>query len=150
MKNKEHWMGRVKKLFTEQRLCVLATQDEMGPYTSLVGFVASEDIHCLYFATTKQTAKFKNLSEHSRVSVLVDDRKNQEADFGDSIAVTALGLAKPVKTEDCEQHKSRYLRKHPYLQSFIEAPSCQLVEVEIEKYFVVSRFQSVVELRMKK
>ena len=145
MKDKAYWQKRLNTLFNEQKLCVIATQGANGPYTSLVGFYASKDLRHLYFATTKQTTKYRNLENDENVSILIDDRHNQQDDFHKSMAVTAIGKAAPTK--DRELTKT-YLEKLPHLESFVKAPTCQLVHVTVEKYFIVTRFQSVVEMQM--
>ena len=43
-----------------------------------------------------------------------------------------------------------FLRKHPHLESFARSPSTALCGVEIETYFLVTRFQHVVEMRVSK
>jgi hypothetical protein len=43
---------------------------------------------------------------------------------------------------------SLYLQKHPNLREFISDPNCALMEIKVDKYMLVSRFQEVMELDM--
>ena len=60
---------KVRELFETQKLAVLSTQREGQPYTTLVAFAASSDLENLYFATTRATRKYANLSADSRVAM---------------------------------------------------------------------------------
>ncbi|NIQ37641.1 MAG: pyridoxamine 5'-phosphate oxidase family protein [Proteobacteria bacterium] len=136
-------------LFNTQHLGVLATQGGGQPYSSLVAFTATDDLKYLVFATTRATRKYANLSSESRVAMLIDNRSNQDSDFHNAMAVTAMGTAEEVKDREKDQLIKRYLAKHPYLEGFVMAPTCALLKVRVDKYYVVSRFQNVMELHLK-
>ena len=136
----------VQNLLSSQRLAVLATQMSGQPYTNLIAFAASEDLKEILFATTRATRKFANLTAEPRVSLLMDDRSNEEADFGQAAAVTVMGTAAEVLNLDREARLPLYLKKHPYLEEFVTAPTCALIRVKVEKYLMVTRFQEVREV----
>jgi nitroimidazol reductase NimA-like FMN-containing flavoprotein (pyridoxamine 5'-phosphate oxidase superfamily) len=140
----------LKGLFASQRLGVLATYGEGQPYSSLVAFAATNDLKYLVFATTRATRKYANLSAESRVAILVDNRSNQDTDFHRAIAVTALGNAEEIKENERESFLELYLAKHPYLDEFVNAPTCALLKVSVDRYYMVSRFQNVMELHMRR
>ena len=137
----------LRDLMDAQRLAVLATHDTGQPHGSLVAFVVSDDLRDLVFATSRATRKFANLSKDARVALVVDNRTNQEADFQQAIAVTISGRASEVSANERAQWVKRYLQRHPCLQEFVQSPSCALVQVHVEKYNLVERFQNVVEIR---
>jgi nitroimidazol reductase NimA-like FMN-containing flavoprotein (pyridoxamine 5'-phosphate oxidase superfamily) len=142
-------MGRtLKDLFTSQRLGVLATYGEGQPYTSLVAFAATDDLKYLVFATTRATRKYANLSAESRVALLVDNRSNQDSDFHSAMAVTALGNAEEVKESERDPLLRLYLAKHPYLGEFVNSPTCALLKVSVDRYYMVNRFQNVMEIQV--
>jgi nitroimidazol reductase NimA-like FMN-containing flavoprotein (pyridoxamine 5'-phosphate oxidase superfamily) len=141
---------KLKDLFASQRLGVLATYGEGQPYSSLVAFVATNDLKYLVFATTRATRKYANLSAESRVALLVDNRSNQDTDFHRAIAVTALGNAKEVKETERDRFLRLYLAKHPYLEEFVNAPTCALLKMSVDRYYMVNRFQNVMELHMRR
>jgi nitroimidazol reductase NimA-like FMN-containing flavoprotein (pyridoxamine 5'-phosphate oxidase superfamily) len=135
-------------LFGSQRLAVLATQNQGQPYSSLVAFAASEDLEQLFFATTRATRKYANLSSDPRVAMLIDNRSNEAADFRWAMAVTATGKAGEVEGQEREKVLRIYLAKHPHLEDFVSSPSCALLKIRVERYYVATRFQNVIEVHV--
>ena len=138
----------IRTLFRTQKLAVLSTHSSGQPYASLVAFVASEDLEHLYFATIRTTRKYNNLAVDPRVAMLIDSRSNLDSDIHAAVAVTATGTATEVRDQEKTQSIELYLSKHPYLQDFIRAESCALIRVSVQTYYLVSRFQQVMELRL--
>ena len=149
MERIEEYKKDLKGLFETQPLAVLATHGEGQPYTNLVAFVAGKDLKVLYFATSRGTRKFANLSADSRVSMLMDNRSNQVSDFREAMAVTATGRAIEIKGEEKEEVKAAYLAKHPHLEDFISSPSCAMIKILVESYYMVTRFQKVIEIHVR-
>ena len=139
----------IKELFESQKLAVLATQNEGQPYANLVAFVASYDLKSLYFATARATRKYANIEADARVTVLIDNRSNQDSDFSQAAAVTATGSAQEVVDAKRDEVLDIYLAKQPMLKDFVESPSCALLEIKVETYYLVRRFQNVMELHVK-
>jgi nitroimidazol reductase NimA-like FMN-containing flavoprotein (pyridoxamine 5'-phosphate oxidase superfamily) len=79
----------IRELFESQKLAVLATQNEGQPYANLIAFAASDDLKSLYFVTARATRKYANIEADARVTVLIDNRSNQDSDFSQAAAVTA-------------------------------------------------------------
>jgi general stress protein 26 len=131
---------KIKLLFKEQRFAVIATQGKTEPYTNLVSFLIGRDFKKIYFPTFKNTRKFKNLSEHSRISILIDNRGNNPKDIENAITVTAVGKTNVVKDSKIV---NLFLKKHSYLEEFVNSTDCAMIEIDIEKYIVVDNFQDV-------
>ena len=148
MDNRDQIEKDLKNLFLQQRLGVLATQTNGQPYTSLVAFTSSEDLKWLYFSTTRSTRKYANLSKDSRVSMLIDNRSNKPSDLKWAKAATATGHAWEADFDTLETIKALHLAKHPYLKDFVESPSCAVIRFKVKTYFLVSRFQNVIEIHM--
>ena len=140
----------ITELCSSQKLAVLCTQRESQPYASLVAFVTSEDLRYLYFITPKTTRKFTNLEANPQVSVLVNSSQNQDADFHRAMAVTIIGNAMEVFGRKREAPIKRYLEMHPYLEDFVQSPTCALVQVKVKSFFLVKNFQNVMELHIHK
>jgi len=136
----------IQNLLDSQRLAVLSTLMSGRPYSNLIAFAATDDLKDIFFATTRATRKFANLTAEPRVSLLMDNRSNQETDFGEASAVTVLGTAAEVLGPDRDKYLQLYLKKHPYLEDFITAPTCALIRVKVEKYIMVTQFQEVREI----
>ncbi len=149
MKEKEKIQEIIHELFSSQKLAVLGTHQSGQPYGSLVAFAATPDLKNLFFATTRATRKFANLQADSRVSMLLDNRSNRVADFRKAVAATVLGRAKEVRGKEKKELEKMYLAKHPHLKEFVNSPTCALVKIRVEVYYVVWRFQNVFEWRVK-
>jgi len=140
----------LKKLLQSQPLAVLSTQGRGQPYASLVAFASSRDLRRLYFATSRSTRKYANILGDSRVAMLADNRSNTVSDFRWATAATATGRAVEVEAGARDEASKLFLAKHPDLEKFIQSPGCALCEIRVETYFVVTRFQSVVEVPVRK
>ena len=138
----------IRELFSSQKLAVLSSFGNEQPYASLVAFAATEDLKHIVFATTRSTRKYANLSTESKVALLIDNRTNEEQDFSYAVAATALGKAEEVLGPERESFLNIYLSKHPHLKEFASSPSCALLTVSVEKYYVVNRFQNVQEFHI--
>lgn len=147
--NENELKTRLEALFEEQRLAVLSTHNQGQPYSSLVAISASKDLRHLHFTTNRATRKYANLTKDARVSLLLDNRSNSTSDFREAMAVTVTGRAREVKGAECEKLRTRFLAKHPYLDEFVSAPTCAMLEVEVDTYYTVYQFQNVLELHMK-
>jgi uncharacterized protein YhbP (UPF0306 family) len=139
--------GLLRDLLLSQRFAVLTTQDAIGPYASLVAFIASDDLRRLIFATSRHTRKHKNLMRRSEVAILVDNRSNSPEDISAALAVTALGLAREVSSCDGDSFREAYLLKHPYLADFIADPNCALFVVSVSVYNGVKALGDTFEWR---
>jgi heme iron utilization protein len=136
----------LKNLFQIQKFAVLATTGKTHPHASLVAFIVTDDLKHLYFATARSTRKFKNMETNPKVALLVDNRSNLESDFENAIAVTVYGTVCSSEYSSSRNLLEVYLDKYPKLQSFIESPDTAFVQINVEKYTVVSQFQNVREI----
>ncbi len=93
-------------------------------------------------ATKRHTHKYANIQQHPRISLLVDNRKNQIDDFQQAIAVTILATASELQPSESEQFLTLYLFKHPYMRSFCQSPDCVLLKLSVERYLMVSSFRN--------
>jgi heme iron utilization protein len=138
----------IRNLLESQKLAVLATQNHGQPYSNLIALAATADLKYLLFATTRATRKYANLMADPRVAVLVDNRKNDVADFAEAAALTALGKVWELQGLERQRFLDVYLEKHPHLQEFVAAPTCAFLRIKVDKYIVVRRFQDVQEIQM--
>jgi nitroimidazol reductase NimA-like FMN-containing flavoprotein (pyridoxamine 5'-phosphate oxidase superfamily) len=131
-------------------MAVLATQSKRQPYGNLVAFVATNGLKHLLFATTRATRKYANISKNPRIAMVMDNRSNQEADFHQAAAVTAIGVVKEVEGSEKKTLLRLYLSGHPYLKDFVSSPTCALLKMNVETYYVVRQFQNAMELHIRK
>lgn len=139
----------LKNLFRSQRFAVLATVERSHPYLNMVAFAETEDLTAVLFATTRGTRKYANILSESGVALLVDNRSNQEADIRQAIAVTIIGTASEVVQDRRGDLQRLYLGKHPHMKTFLDAQDTALIHIDVETYYMVSRFQNVTMLTLK-
>jgi nitroimidazol reductase NimA-like FMN-containing flavoprotein (pyridoxamine 5'-phosphate oxidase superfamily) len=139
----------LEKLLQSQNLAVLATHNQGQPYTSLVAFAGSEDLKALYFVTGQATRKYANLMGDPRAAMMIDNRSNVPEDIANAMAATATGSVDIVSENESINLLSVYLQKHPHLAEFAKSPSTRLIRLNVFCYYVVNRFQNVVELHMR-
>jgi len=132
----------IRELFAQQRFAVIATQGSNEPYTSLVAFSASDDLSHLIFATLRKTRKYTNILQNAKVSILIDNRENVSADVENAIAVTAVGNAHEICLKK-QRFIDIHLKKHPYLSEFLQDKNCALINLSVEKYYLVHQFQQI-------
>lgn len=139
----------ILSLLSSQQLAALSTQREGQPYTSLMAFAYTENLEYLIVATGKATRKHHNILHDARVSLLIDNRSNNEDDFHAAMALTVLGRAQPVEASERTDYQELYLGRHPYLEKFVTSPTTAFIKVEVYHYLLVSRFQKVMEYRIR-
>ena len=150
MERHEQTQQLVKDLLRSQRFAALSTDAGTGPYASLIAFWADDDLSRIVFATMRATRKFNYLVRHPQVALLFDNRSNRDIDVREAMAVTATGSARELTDAKAGAAAAdAYLAKHPHLDSFVNSPGCAFVQVDVDVYYVVSHFQSVVELHMR-
>ncbi len=125
-----------------QRFAVVATSHNGHPYTSLVSFAFTDDLHTLLFTTSRNTMKFKNITEDARTSVLIDNRENKPSDITDAQSVSAMGMSAEV-IDGRDEKLEIFLKRHPYMENFTNDPDCALMEVVVERFQFVKNFQDV-------
>jgi heme iron utilization protein len=137
--------GVLQELCAGQQLAVLATESGTGPYTNLVAFVATPDLHRFYFITPRTTRKWAHLEHNHQVALLIDNRRNTAADFSQAAAATVLGAAEELQGAAKQAALALYLGKHPDLAEFARAPGCALLRIQVTRIYLVNRFQQVTE-----
>ena len=148
MEPTEEIQSRLRDLCNSQKLAVVSTQSGGQPYASLVAFVASEDLRQIFFVTARTTRKFAYLTKDSRVAVLINSSTNEESDFHEAVSITVTGTAEEIRGLEREKILTLYLSKHPYLEDFARSPSCALIQVATQSFYMVQNFQNVMELHI--
>jgi len=144
-------LARLKRLDRTQRHAVLATTSRTGPLVSLVAFVLTKDRRGIVFATPTSTAKYRNIKKDSKVSLLIDTRKNSKRDYLRAEAMTIFGRAKEISEGPRWAELATLLvSKHKELGPFLAAPTTALILVKISRCVHGGKFQEVTEWRLRK
>jgi len=134
----------IRCLVEEQPFAVLCTQGRGQPYGSVVAFASNADMTSFVFATPRATRKFRLLSECDRVALVVDNRAKFPDDLMKVGAVTITGQAHLVEPGPSFAPWADLLTaRHPYLKSFVDAPSTALFRIDAIRFLHVTRFQEV-------
>ncbi len=141
-------LSDLKRFFDSQSFAVLSTKSKDYPHSNFISFVSSPDLKSIFFVTNRISEKYKNIERDSKVSILIDNRSNSLDDFEKALVVTALGKARKVTDSEKEEISDLYLSKNPHLEDFLKCPSCELMEIRVDKYIVVDRFQFVIEVNI--
>ena len=147
--NREQILKNISDLFESQSLAVLSTQKNEQPYSSLIAFAVSPDLEYFYFLTPSTTRKYENLTANPKVSILVNDSRNRADDIYSAISVTGMGVSEVVDKTIEQKALDLYLKKHPQLNEFSQAPTTAFIRITMNRYFLVNRFQNVVEVKIK-
>lgn len=126
-----------KRLLRDETLAVLGTTGEKGPHVCLIFFAVDSDFSWLYFATNRETLKFKNLSAEPRVSLLLDDRGGRASD-GKGYALTLNGKASVMEGEGAECASSKLLAKNGAHGATVDARNCAYIKIELQTGNLVS------------
>jgi len=134
---------RIGCLLQAEPFAVLCTQGQGQPYGSLVAYAFSDDLQYAVFATSKATRKYRLLTECSHVALVIDSRSR----YGDELmkieAITATGKAEELPEGDQEPWRPLLIKRHPYIETFIQSGTTALFRIKIFRYLHVSRFQEV-------
>ena len=135
-------------LMTTQNFGVLCTQNQGQPYGSLMCFATSDDLARVWFATERNTRKFKHMHAENRVAFLVENTGNSPSDTFEAVVATATGRASELDGVEKSAALERYLVKNPQLTEFVASPSCALFQLGVDVFQVVRKFQEAVEVRV--
>jgi len=138
---------KIKKLVSEQFFFILCTQGDGQPYGSLIAYAFKNGLKNFFFATSKNTRKYKLLSACPKAAVVIDSRCKNQNEFMKIDVLTATGNAVQVsKTEkDFETGISLLKNRHPYLNKFLESDYTALFHFDVENFIYVNHFQEVYE-----
>ena len=87
----------ILRLMNDQRFCVLATQGQGQPYTSLIAFAHTEDLTRVYFCTSEASRKFRLLKACDRAALMIDSRCHHPEKFMDVEALTITGRTRHIQ-----------------------------------------------------
>jgi nitroimidazol reductase NimA-like FMN-containing flavoprotein (pyridoxamine 5'-phosphate oxidase superfamily) len=125
----------LKKIIGGQYFAVLNSVGDGRPYSNLIAFAIARDLKSLVFVTARDTRKYRNIKEHSDISILIDNRTNQSSDIKNAQAITVTGTAREV-TENKDVLQTLFLERHPGLKQFVFTPDNAVMLVAIQEYII--------------
>ena len=123
---------------------MLCTQTESKPHGSLVAFLFAKDMKSFYFATPKETRKYRYLTQCDRVALVVDTRDKFPDDTSKIEAVTISGSAQEVGSGHAFNTLAKlYIKRHPNLEIFTDNKTMVFFRIDVEQLTYVTEFQKV-------
>lgn len=115
-----------------QSMGVLAVVSEGNPHCGLMAYVPDETAARLYFATLRNTAKYRAVLEHPTISFLIDTRDQEPAEHSRILSLTLSGLCRPVADAvRCKTILTRLQAAHGHLSEMLAQPDVAVLEFEI-------------------
>ena len=145
--NNEEKIKKIIELVSEQSFFVLCTQGRGQPYGSLIAYAFKNDLKNFFFATSKNTRKYKLLSNFPKAAVVIDSRCKNQNEFMKIDVLTATGKAVQIlkNEKDFETGIGLLKNRHPYLGKFLESDYTVLFRLDVENFIYVNHFQEVFE-----
>ena len=120
----------IRKMISENKVCVMATVAEGAPHCSLMSYATDDDCREIYMATLKDTKKYRNLMANPTVSLLIDTR--DASPKGKTRALTVTGIFQNIDQEKRKiDIRKALMKKHPDLKHFFNNPDARIVAVRI-------------------
>ena len=116
---------------------VLATEGNGQPHASLIAITPLGSCKQLVFATYRNTLKYRNIENNSKVAVLFVSEGLNKEDLRESTVLTINGYIKEIGTADNEAAYQAHLTRHPEMESFMLSSDCVLIRVIARSYQVV-------------
>jgi len=111
---------------------VLAVVSEGNPHCGLMAYVADETATRLYFATLRNTAKYRAVLKHPTISFLIDTRDRKPAERSRILSLTLSGLCRPVADAfRCKTILNELQTAHGHLTDMLIQPDVAVLEFEI-------------------
>jgi nitroimidazol reductase NimA-like FMN-containing flavoprotein (pyridoxamine 5'-phosphate oxidase superfamily) len=140
----EPMVQRIRDLVSTEPFAVLCTQGGGQPYGSVIAFAVSEDMKHAAFCTPRSTRKYRLLVDCAKVALVIDNRSRHHEKLRQVEAVTITGRATELPSGgEHDLWRDRLMTGHPYMQEFLDSPSCALFRVDLVRYLHVWRFQEV-------
>jgi len=125
------------------RFAVLSTEGDGQPHASLIAITPAGGPRHLIFATYRDTRKYRNLIDNSKVAIFVDGREAAAAGSREGFVLTALGRAEEIGSAEHNEALNAHLHRHPDLDSFLRSAGCALFRVTIGSYQIVRGIDDV-------
>jgi len=136
---KENIEGTLKSC----RFAVLATEGKGQPHTSLIAITPFESSRQLIFATYRNTLKYRNLTNNSKVALLIENGDADMKDLQGNTVLTIIGHTEEINIAENKEAYQAHLDLHPEMKSFMRSSDCTLFLVIAQSYQVVNGIDDI-------
>jgi nitroimidazol reductase NimA-like FMN-containing flavoprotein (pyridoxamine 5'-phosphate oxidase superfamily) len=126
--------NQMKSLLRRKSSCVLTTTDGDTPHCPLMAYITSEAADRLLLIAPRNTRKYRKITHHPNVSLLIDTRG--ELARYNTQALTLTGTCYTLDDdEEIAFVKQAFNRHHPHLNNFIGKASVAFLCIEFDLIF---------------
>jgi general stress protein 26 len=122
---------------------VLATEGNGQPHASLIAITPLGSCKQLVFATYRNTLKYRNIENNSKVAVLIESEGVNKEDLGKRIVLTIIGYIEEISIAENEAAYQAHLKRHPEMESFMLSSDCALIMVIAQSYQIVNGIDNI-------
>ncbi len=133
----------IVEFLDSQRVAVLSTIGPKDPYSCLMSFDVTRNLDGVFFVTKRARRKYRNIVHNPRVSLVIDNRDNENFDLMGTKVITIIGSAVDYRESDIAVYRDLLKRKHPYLSEFIDEDDTVLIMLKPELVYIIDRFERV-------
>lgn len=135
----EDRLQRIRDLVRNKDICVLATARGNAPHCSLMAYVANEDCTEIYLVTSRNTRKYRNITQNPQVSLLMDTREEHGGSRrSEAKALTVTGIVENIEDpERREAAKARILERHPHVKPLLDDPEAEPFCVRVRAFLLL-------------
>ena len=143
MKKELNIKDHIADMLQNCRFAVLATEGNGQPHASLIAITPIEGFKSLIFATYRNTTKYRNISQNSKVAVLIEGKNLNRYALQEGFVLTAFGNAEEISSTGNDSALRAHIDRHPDLTSFMKSTDCALIQIIVASYQVVNGTEDV-------
>lgn len=147
MANNTELIDIITKLLRQERFGVLSTIGNPWPHPSLIGFFCEHDFSQVYFFTSRETRKFRNLNSNPAVSLMIDNRSRPLVNLRATSTLTVFGDARVLNDQEKASIRELFLNRHPELSQFSGLGNTAACTIDVDHYNLVYNFGEVFHCR---
>ncbi|WP_027178503.1 pyridoxamine 5'-phosphate oxidase family protein [Maridesulfovibrio bastinii] len=122
-------------LIKNNNILVLATYGVDAPHTSLMAYISSDDGHEIYMLSSMNSRKWLNISQNSRVGIMIDDRDGKLANQRESIkALTITGSHIDVSEQEKELILKKFKNSNLEISNTFSGPQCGIIRIRPDSF----------------
>jgi nitroimidazol reductase NimA-like FMN-containing flavoprotein (pyridoxamine 5'-phosphate oxidase superfamily) len=132
-------LDKMKELVREKDICVLSTVSGNKPHCSLMSYTTDSERREFYMVTSRETRKFKNLTDNPNVSLLIDTREEHMGPHrNQASALTVSGRIEEIRDINKQREISLLLlERHPHLEELFKRDDTAILCVKADSFLLL-------------
>ena len=133
----------IEGVIKTSRFAVLATESDGQPHTSLIAITPADGFRQLIFATYRNTRKYRNLLQNSKVALLIEGESVNINGLKEKVVLSIIGHTEDISIAENKAAFKAHLKRHPQMESFMLSSDCALIKVIARSYQFVSGIDEI-------